>query len=406
MTDRLRILQVAPRYAPAWAFGGGVRMTFELARVWARDGHEVSVFTSDQESAERRFADISAEIDGIRVRRFRNRSHALAARYPFLFFRPQGLAGALRDVRSAFDVVHVAESRGPHNRWVAREVAAQNVPIVWSAYGGLAAGEGLRRLYRRVHDEVFNTRAIVQRCAALIAQTAHEAEIYEQFGATPERIHLIPLGVNWRDFEQVPTRGSFRQRLGLGMEDPLVLFLGRVHWTKGLQVLIPAFASLARAVPTARLAVVGWDHGYLGPARRLVAELGLDRHVMFAGPLYGNERFGAYVDADLFALTPGVFEETSLAALEACASGTGCVITRQCEIPGLDAAGGGRTVEYAVDSVAQALEEGLRDRAAVRWGRNARQLVQHRFTIERVARSHVELFNTIVHPATSQAAAR
>src|SRR5579864_1791614 len=110
----MRILQVAPRYAPAWAFGGGVRMTFELATACVRHGHDVTVFTSDQETTARRFDDLNAVIDGIRIRRFRNPSHMLATRFPPLFFRPAGLAHALRAVRSEFDVVHVAESRGPH----------------------------------------------------------------------------------------------------------------------------------------------------------------------------------------------------------------------------------------------------------------------------------------------------
>src|SRR5689334_3402925 len=110
----MRILQVVPRYAPAWAFGGGVRMTYELGRTWVRHGHHVTAFTSDQQDGRRQFETLTADVDGIQVRRFRNPLPALAARYPFLFFRPHGLRAELSDLRGAFDVVHVAESRGPH----------------------------------------------------------------------------------------------------------------------------------------------------------------------------------------------------------------------------------------------------------------------------------------------------
>lgn len=390
----MRILQVAPRYAPAWAFGGGVRMTYELARVWVQRGHDVTVFASDQETTARRFDELNAIIDGIRIRRFRNPSHVLATRFPPVFFRPAGLAAALRAARADFDVVHVAESRGPHNRWVARELAP-HVPVAWSAYGGLAEGEGSRRLYRRLHDAAFQTSSIVRRASALIAQTTHEAETYQRFGADAARIYQIPLAVNWADFATLPARGSFRRRLGLTDQERLVLFLGRIHRTKGLHVLIQAFAAISRQSPHARLAVVGWDHGYLETARRLGAELGLGERVLFPGPLYGIERFAAYVDADVFALTPDVYEETSLSALEACASGTSCVITQQCEIPGLDAADAGRTVDFGVDSVARGLAEALEDGVGRRRGANARQLVREHFAIDTVARRHEVLFEAL-----------
>ncbi len=388
----MRILQVVPRYAPAWAFGGGVRMTFELARTWVRHGHEVTVYTSDQMDGSHRFPEATAELDGVRIQRFRNLSHRLASRWSFLFFYPKGMKQSLARVAGKFDVVHVAESRGRHNHWVAQQVGATQVPIVWSAYGGLAEGEGFRRVYRAMHDRVFDTRAIIRKSAALIAQTAHEAEIYQDFGATPEQIHQIPLAVNWDDCSNPPPRGEFRRKFGLGEREKVVLFLGRVHRTKGLQVLIPAFARAAQQHPDARLVVVGWDQGFLAEAKQLTAELKIGERVIFAGSLYGTERFGAYVDADIFALTPGTYEETSLAALEACACGKACVITHQCEIPGLDAAGGGIMTEYKVEAVADALDRALTGDHARVWGENARRMVKEKFTNDVVARMHEDLF--------------
>ncbi len=391
----MRILQVVPRYAPAWAYGGGVRITYELARAWVANGHNVTVFTSDQQDAQRRFPELETRLDGIQVRRFRNPSHRLAARYSFLFFHPMGLAQALRSVAGQYDVIHVAESRGRHNQWVDRAASLTHIPVVWSAYGGLADGEGIRRIYRRLYDRVFNTRKIVCRAAGLIAQTSHEVEVYRQFGARPEKIRVIPLAVNWSDFASLPAPGKFRRSLGLDESHQLVVFVGRVHWTKGLQVLVPAFAQAAKLHPQARLAIVGWDHGFLTEARKAAAALGIADKVHFPGPLYGADRFHAYVDADVFALTPGVYEETSLAALEACGCGTGCVITEQCEIPGLEAAGAGRMVPYGVEPVASALNQALTGDIAVAWGDKARSMVQERFTAKIVGAMHEKFFEDV-----------
>lgn len=367
-------------------------MTYELARTWVAHGHDVTVFTSDQLTDDERFAELDDCIDGISIRRFRVPRGRLAAKYPFLFFRPAGLAAALGEHARSFDVVHVAESRGPHNRWVDEQVAALGIPVVWSAYGGLADGTGIRRFYRAAHDRVFRTARIVQRARGLIAQTDHEAEAYRAFGADPEKIRLIPLCVSWDDFASPPAQGRFREKIGVQPDRKLILFLGRIHATKGLQVLIPAFAEVARREPLAHLAIVGWDHGFVYEAKRLVASLGLTARVHFAGALYENERFNAYVDADLFTLTPGTYEETSLAALEACACGTGCVLTRQCEIPGLAAAEAGQVVAYDPDAVAQALLAGLEGNVSAEWGRNARAMVRTGFTTETIATRHEEFF--------------
>jgi glycosyltransferase involved in cell wall biosynthesis len=392
----MRILQIAPRYAPAWAYGGGVRMTFELALQWVARGHSVTAFTSDQDDGGRRFDSLSERIEGIAVRRFRNPVGALARRFPFLFFYPRGMKAELRDIRGRFDVIHLAESRGPHNRWAIREGLRQGVPVAWSPYGGLAEGEGMRRVYRRAHDLVFDTRGIVMSSPGLIAQTFHEAETFRRFGALASQVRVIPLAVNWAEFETLPARGQFRRSLGIDNECKLVVSVGRIHKTKGLHVLIPAFARAVAADPSARLAIVGWDQGYLANARRIVDVLGLSGRVLFPGPVYGPARLSVYVDADLFALTPGVYEETSLAALEACASGTGCVVTRQCEIPGLDEAGAGLTVACGVDEVAAAMAEVLAGVTSQKWGANARRMVRDRFTSVVVAGLHEDFFRELM----------
>jgi len=396
----MRILQVIPRYAPAWVFGGGVRMSFELAKEWVRLGHEVTAYTSDQQDESNRCPAAEETIQGIHIRRFRNVSNYGAARYSFLFFYPLGLAKALSSIAGRFDIVHVSESRGPHNRMAAARVAPQGIPLVWSAYGGLAAGEGLRKIYRRLHDGVFHTGNIVRQASGLIAQTGHEVQIYRQFGADDARIRTIPLCVNWDDVATLPAAGRFRKAVGLPDDERMILFLGRIHWTKGLQLLIPAFAKAVSRVRNARLVIAGWDHGFLPEARRMAAAHSLNGKVLFVGPVTREDRFGAYLDADVFALTPPVYEETSLAALEACACGTTCVITKQCEIPGLEDDGAGRMVDDDIDRIADALIDSLEGDKARSRGRNARLMVQKRFTVSQVARMHLDYFHELCAKAS------
>jgi glycosyltransferase involved in cell wall biosynthesis len=98
--------------------------------------------------------------------------------------------------------------------------------------------------------------------------------------------------------------------------------------------------------------------------------------VRFLGPLYGDERFEAYVDADVFCLTPRHWEETSVASLEAAACGTPVVVTEQAELPGLAPETGGFVVSLDPPAVRAAVEAALDDRGM---GERARRhvLAQH-----------------------------
>lgn len=402
----MRVLQVAPRYAPAWAYGGGVRMSFELGKELVERGHRVTAFASDQLDERHRFEVLEERIDGVDIRRFPNRSHALAARFPFVFFRPRGLRAAIAALNGSIDVVHLFESRGPHVRWTAQLLPPQGIPFVWSAYGGLAGGVGIRRLYRGAYDRVYDTRGAVQAAAGLIAQTPHERDVYRGFGAKDDRIRLIPLGVNWDEFAQLPELGGFRSRIGVGDRAKIILFVGRIHPTKGLELLLQAFALARRQVAEAHLVAVGWDHGHLTTVRGLSRSLGVANAVTFCAPIFGADRLAAYVDADVFAITPPVFEETSLAALEAAASGTQCVLTRQCEILGLEASGAGRVVEYDREAIAAALIESLQPGVRERRGRQARAMVATRFTSSAVAREHERFYEEVLARQTQETGRR
>jgi glycosyltransferase involved in cell wall biosynthesis len=207
---------------------------------------------------------------------------------------------------------------------------------------------------------------------------------------------MIPLGVNWDEFAQLPEPGGFRSRIGVDQRAKVILFVGRIHPTKGLDLLLHAFALARREVADAHLVAVGWDHGFLATARHLSHSLGVAGAVTFAGPIFGADRLAAYVDADVFAMTPPVFEETSLAALEAAASGTQCVMTRQCEIPGLEASGAGRVVECDRYAIAAALIESLQPGIPECRGRRARAMVATHFTASAVATEHERFYEEVI----------
>lgn len=142
----------------------------------------------------------------------------------------------------------------------------------------------------------------------------------------------------------------------------VVLFLGRLHPKKGLDLLIPAFARVVQRIRNAHLILVGpGDATYIGSIRQKVAELDLEAKVTLTGPLYGKSKWEAMAASDLFVL-PSYQENFGLAVVDAIRSGLPVLLSRRVNLwDDVVTAGAGRDCELAVDSVSAQIESCLLD---------------------------------------------
>lgn len=346
----MRILQVTPYFAPAWAYGGPPRVMTEYAVGLAALGHQIDVFTTDVLDGVRRAAPTVETLDGVRVRRFRNVSNSLA--WSTKKYLPYGLPVALARAAGKYDAIHVTDTRTFLTASAFLASLGRSVPLVVSAHGSLPRSRGIRGAVKDVYDLAL-VRPMLRRASLLLAQTDHEAELYREFGGRSEATHLLPLPLPPIEVDLEQVRGSFRARLGVGSDVRLLLFLGRINPLKGLDLLIDAVRPLLDE--RTRLVVVGRDDGLLSQLQLRYADVVMDGRILFAGPAYGADRFAAYADADVFCLTPPHWEETSVASLEAAACGTAVVVSEQAELPGIEAAGGGYVVRLDPSALRRAV---------------------------------------------------
>jgi glycosyltransferase involved in cell wall biosynthesis len=366
----MRILQVTSYYAPAWAYGGPPRVMTDFATGLVERGHDVTVFTTDVLDAHERARPLREELSGVRVERFPNLSNSLAWRAKK--YLPPGLVLATARRVSKFDVVHATDARTLATATAYLAARLAGVPFVLSAHGSLPGSSGVRGAVKGIYDRAL-VRPMLERAALLLAQTAHEERLYRAAGGRDEAVRLLPLPLDLSAVPETFELGFLRERAGFAAELPVVLFLGRIHYLKGLDVLVEALQPLLEA-GEAGLAVVGRDDGHWDEIAMRNSGLIGDGAIRFLGPLYGVERFHAYADADLFALTPRHWEETSVAALEAAASGTGLVLTEQSDIPGLTESGGGLVVACEIEAVRDAMRSALPRTAEM--GVRARDLIR------------------------------
>jgi D-inositol-3-phosphate glycosyltransferase len=160
---------------------------------------------------------------------------------------------------------------------------------------------------------------------AILANCAAEAtQLVELYGADPERVEVVPPGVDHAFFSPGDRRGA-RAALGLG-DHPVLLFVGRIQPLKGVTVAIEALAHLSGAHPDAVLVVVGGPSGAEGDAEMAAALALVDRHgladrVRFVDP-QPHHLLSTYYRAADVCVVPSRSESFGLVALEAAACGT------------------------------------------------------------------------------------
>lgn len=159
---------------------------------------------------------------------------------------------------------------------------------------------------------------------AITASCPAEADqLVRLYGAAPERIELVPPGVDHAFFSPGDRAGA-RAALGLSAEHPVLLFVGRIQPLKGLEIAIRALAEVADA--NAVLVVVGGPSGVEGleEADRcgaLAEELGVAHRIRWTPP-QPHHLLSTYYRAADVVLVPSRSESFGLVALEAAASGT------------------------------------------------------------------------------------
>lgn len=358
----MRILKTTQTYYPYLSKGGPPAKVRGIAGALVRRGHEVTVLTADygdpdcvadaKESQRRKTVwgwESSREgVDAIYLQSLAN--------YRATTINPNVLNFCARRLRN-YDVVHIYglyDSLGAVTAWFCRRSRIPYVLEPLGMFGPKIRSQHKKRLYGRlIGNGLFRGAEVV------IATSEAERSELVAGGLDPEKVVLRRNGLDLSEFNEMPSKGAFRARLGIRESQSLVLFLGRLSFIKGLDLLVEAFAQINSE---ARLVIVGPDDGdgCLERIRSLITALKIGERVVLTGPLFGKEKLEALVDADFFVL-PSRHESFGNAAAEAIACGTPVLVTRECGIAPLVDGRAGRVVACEVESLRDGLARLLGD---------------------------------------------
>lgn len=385
----MNILQLATSFPPAYAYGGPVESSYNISKNLVDRGHEVSVFTTDVNDAHSRLKgyEYPELMDGIRVHRFRNLSNKLA--WYANISSAVGMWWGLRQWINDFDIVHLHEFRSFEAAVTSFEARKHGIPVVLQPRGSLP--RTTKNVQKKVFDELIG-ESIVTSSDLIIASSEFEsdryAEVFPQI--SQKQLAHIPNGISRGDFFNLPEEGLLRDQYDIPKASELILFLGRLHPIKGIDRLVRAFSELDQS-PDPYLVVIGPDDGHLEKLQDMKSALECDE-IIFPGPMYGDDKLAAYVDADVFVL-PSRYESFGNVAIEAMACGTPVVITETCGVAEWLDHESCRTVSRSPYDISKGISEvlsGTHSREAVR------QYIWDNFTWEAVTEQIEGLYCEVV----------
>lgn len=241
----------------------------------------------------------------------------------------------------------------------------------------------------------------VRRCLELASRVhcTADAELEQARKWFPRgRGMVLPYLVDTKLFVELPGPALAREAFAvLRPPGPRVLFMGRLHLKKGIEVLLGAVRRLHHSGLRARLIVAGsGDEPYVNSLRAKVRELGIQSSVDFLGLVTGERKLSLYQACDVLAL-PTNQENFGLVLIEAMACGTPVVTTRGVDIWREIEAAGAVIVEQTEESLAEALRGLLSDPHSLsERGAAGRGWVMNAFEPAGSALKYENLYRTII----------
>jgi len=376
----VRVLHVTPYFAPAFRYGGPPRSILGLCRALVDIGVDVEVFTTTANGDE----GLPAAPEGIMYEGVPARYFELA--WPQRYWRAKGLRTALKTAATAADLVHV------HGLWNMTSWAgvaaarATGTPYVVSPRGMLLPEA--RRRHRELKSLAYwgIERANLEAASFLHATSDLEKATLTKYGPP---VDVIPNGVTSIPAPPESLR-RLRESAGLGADDEVVTFLGRLHPIKRLDLLAEAFAIVHHARPSARLFIAGPDEGsYRSRVEPLFAPV--SPATRWLGGIDSSE-IAALLATSRVLVQCSDSESFGMSVAEGLAAGVPAVVTKQSGWAAVDAVGCGYSVAHEPVAIAGGILRVLEDAAPAAMRERARNWARQTFAWDAVARAMREAY--------------
>ncbi|MEO7327389.1 MAG: glycosyltransferase [Minicystis sp.] len=374
----MRVAHVTPAFHPARAYGGPTESAYQLSLALGHAGCDVRVLTTDADGLDRVLdLDTTREIDlapGLRAN-YCHRLYGHAA--------SPDLLRALAPLVRWSEVVHL---NAVYNfTTIPTLLAAQALdrPVVWSTRGALQRWKGVRKPGPKRAWEAICRVAAPPRLVLHCTSDDEQAQSAGRFPGAESMV--IPNGV--------PLPETLIEH---GSADHLrLLYLGRLHPIKGIDLLIQACAALQTSALPFSLIIAGeGDPAYTETLRALIRDHALGERITLVGAVKGEAKARLFAGADLL-IAPSHTENFGIVIAEALAHALPVIAGRGTPWRGLEAQGAGLWVDNDPASLARAITR-AHAMPLAEMGARGRAWVARDFSWERVARDMIAAYARVI----------
>jgi glycosyltransferase involved in cell wall biosynthesis len=287
--------------------------------------------------------------------------------------------------RLAPDIVHVHHPSPM--AFAACLLARPRVPLVVGYHNDVVRPHALIRFYAPIQD------AVLRRADAILVGTQAYLDTSPFLEPYRAKCRIVPYGIPLEQFAVDSEAEARADQLRVRYRGPLVLFVGRLTYYKGLSVALEAMRRVKATLLIAGAGVLETD------LRRQIRELHLEERVIMLGPVDDAVLNACYLACDVCILPSTHRSEAfGLVMLQAQACGRPVVCSN---LPGLSTVNvPGETGLVVPPGDPEALAEGITrllddPELRGRMGRTGRGRVERLFTAEAMSRRVEEVYGAL-----------
>lgn len=392
----MKLLCVIPNYWPAFQYGGTVAAMHCLNRALAKKGIQISVYTTDLGLEGKVAVNQEQNLEGVKVTYFSFTK----------FFQFMGTAGwqfsrqmtrALKNNLQGFDAVFIVDIWNYPAAIAAHYSRMYKKPYILIPSGMLYPYAFSKKIWKKWPYYYLVVKRDLKHAALMQYTTEDEEKKTHPFLALKNKAVVIPNGIDLLEFSNLPGREILRDSYAYLKDKKIILFVGRLRWIKGLDILVKAYVLLAKERADVHLLIAGNDVGGFGKeVRRWVKQAGMNHRVTFTGILNNREKLAAYAGSDIFVL-PSYSENFGMAAVEAMACGLPAIISNKVGIyKEVEQNKAGIVIDTNAPDLYRAIKtllenRDLREEIKV----NAKKLVRENYDIDKVAGKMIRIYEEL-----------
>jgi glycosyltransferase involved in cell wall biosynthesis len=326
----MKIALACPASLPATQFGGILFLCVDIARELSKIGHDVTIYTTDLDFANnpKTFNKKLPRLEknqGFKI----NRTHVSVSLH--LFYVNLGMYNQIKNDRP--DIIHTVGIRSFQSLVAALVSKRYKIPLVISDQGGLTThpdlteGGFIKKIIYKLQMPM--VKFIIKQSAMISVANDYERKIFEQF-KNKSKIMTIKNGINLEDMHV--SNIDFKKKYSINQN--FVLFVGRFHKVKGIDILLRAWKILKDQIEIQdmKLVIMGVDFGFESEMLKMIKDLGINDSVIVIKKPPREDVIAAYQACE-FLVLPSRWELSPLTPLEGFAFKKPVISTKTHGIP-------------------------------------------------------------------------